>query len=156
MKTRTKVGALALSAAALVGIATSEDFVGPAYQDIVGIWTYGFGSTTRVDGKPVTKGDSINPVAALQLKMRDVQNFEGALKSCVKVPLSQGEFDSFLSLAYNIGPGAFCKSTLVRKVNAGDYEGACKEILRWNKAGGKEVRGLTLRREREYKQCIGE
>lgn len=154
MKTRVKVAALSMSAVALVGVAVSENFVGPAYQDIVGIWTYGFGSTTKMDGTPVKKGDSIDPVAALQLKVRDIQKFEGAIKRCVTVPLSQGELDSFVSLSYNIGPSAFCKSTLVRKVNAGDYEGACKEILRWNKAGGKEVRGLTLRREREYQQCI--
>lgn len=151
MRTRTKIGALALSAAALVGIAVSEDFRGTAYQDIVGIWTVGFGTT-----EGVKKGDTIDPVKALQRKLTDIQKFEGAIKRCVKVPLHQYEYDAYLSLAYNIGTGAFCGSTLVKKLNTEDYPGACKEILRWNKAGGKEVRGLTLRREREYKQCIGE
>lgn len=151
MKTRTKIGALALSAAALVGIAVSEDFRGTAYQDIVGIWTVGFGTT-----EGVKKGDTINPVVALQRKLADIQKFEGAIKRCVTVPLHQYEYDAYLSLAYNIGTGAFCNSTLVRKLNGGDYEGACREILRWNKAGGQVVRGLALRREREYKQCTGE
>jgi lysozyme len=84
-----------------------------------------------------------------------MQRFEGAIKQCVKVPLKQNEYDSYLSLSYNIGSNAFCKSTLVKKLNLGDYEGACKEILRWDKAGGRVVRGLTIRREKEYKQCMG-
>lgn len=150
MKTRTKVAALSLSAAALVGIAVSEDFRGNAYQDIVGVWTIGWGTTQGV--KP---GDRIDPTKALQRKLEDVQKFEGALRECVRVPLHQHEYDAFISLAYNIGSGAFCRSTLVAKLNAGDYPGACDEILRWNKAGGKVIPGLTARREREYKQCMG-
>jgi lysozyme len=150
MQARTKVAAISLSAAALIGIAVSEDFRGNAYQDIVGIWTIGWGTTHGVKS-----GDKIDPTKALQRKLEDVQKFEGALKQCVKVPLHQYEYDAYISLAYNIGAGAFCRSTLVRKLNAGDYPGACSEILRWNKAGGKEVRGLTLRREREFKQCMG-
>lgn len=147
---RNVVAALSLSAAALVGIATHEGFVGRAYQDVVGVWTIGFGTTEGV--KP---GDRIEPVQALQRKMADVQRFEGALKRCVTVPLHQHEYDAFLSLAYNIGPGAFCGSTLVRKLNAGDYAGACAEILRWNRAGGRVVQGLVNRREAEYRQCLG-
>jgi lysozyme len=150
MKTRTKVAALSLSAAAMVGIAVSEDFRGTAYRDIVGVLTIGFGTT-----EGVKTGDTITPVKALQRKLADVQKFEGALKSCVKVPLHQHEYDAFISLAYNIGSRAYCNSSLVKKLNAGDYAGACHEILRWNKAGGQVVRGLALRREREFKQCMG-
>ena len=148
---RNAIAALSLSAAALVGIATHEGYVGQAYRDIVGVWTIGFGTTEQV--KP---GDKIDPVRALQRKMADVQKFEGALKQCVKVPLHQHEYDAFLSLAYNIGPGAFCGSTLVRKLNAEDYAGACAEILRWDKAGGKTVAGLTKRRQAEHRQCMGQ
>ena len=147
---RNAIAALSLSAAALVGIATHEGYVGQAYRDIVGVWTIGFGTTEGV--KP---GDRIEPVQALQRKMADVRKFEGALKRCVTVPLHQHEYDAFLSLAYNIGPGAFCRSTLVRKLNAGDYASACAEILRWDKAGGKTVAGLTKRRQAEYRQCTG-
>ena len=147
---RNALAALSLSAAALVGIATHEGFVGRAYQDIVGVWTIGFGTT-----EGVRPGDRIEPVQALQRKMADVQKFEGALRRCVTVPLHQHEYDAFLSLAYNIGPGAFCGSTLVRKLNAGDYAGACAEILRWNRAGGRVVPGLVNRREAEYRQCLG-
>lgn len=147
---RTKLAALALSAAALVGIATHEGYVGRAYQDIVGVWTIGFGTTENV--RP---GQAIDPVRALQRKIDDVKKFEGALKECVKVPLHQHEYDAYISLAYNIGSTAFCRSTLVRKLNASDYAGACQEILRWNQAGGRVVQGLTNRRQAEYRLCMG-
>lgn len=147
---RTKIAAMSLSAAALVGIAGWEGYSGNAYQDIVGIWTIGFGTTGGVK-----QGQRIDPVVALQRKLTDIQKFEGALKQCVKVPLHQNEYDAYLSLAYNIGPTAFCNSTLVRRLNASDYEGACKEILRWNRAGGEVVQGLDNRRKAEYQQCIG-
>jgi lysozyme len=146
---RTHIAGLALSASALVSIAAWEGYRGNAYRDIVGVPTIGFGTT-----KGVKIGDTIDPVRALQRKMDDVQKFEGALKTCVKVPLHQHEYDAFLSLAYNIGPGAFCGSTLVRKLNAQDYEGACREILRWNRAGGQVVQGLANRREAEFKTCM--
>lgn len=148
---RSAIAALSLSAAALVSIATHEGFVGEAYRDTVGVWTIGFGTTAGV--RP---GDRIEPVAALQRKLADVQRFEGALRQCVTVPLHQHEYDAYMSLAYNIGPGAFCGSTLVRKLNAGDYAGACREILRWNRAGGRVVQGLVNRRAAEYRQCIGQ
>jgi lysozyme len=152
MKTRTTVAALSLSAAALVSIATWEGYRDSAYIPIPGdVPTIGFGTT-----KDVKMGDRIDPVRALQRKMDDVRQFEGALKTCVKVPLHQHEYDAFLSLSYNIGSRAFCGSTLVRKLNAGDYEGACREILRWNKSGGRVVQGLVNRREAEFKQCMGQ
>lgn len=147
---RRAVAGIALSASALVGIASWEGYVEKAYQDIVGVWTIGFGTTTGV--KP---NMSTTPVAALQRKIEDIGKFEGALKQCVKVPLHQYEYDAYISLAYNIGPAAFCGSTLVSKLNASDYAGACKEILRWNRAGGEVVKGLDNRRKAEHKQCIG-
>ena len=147
---RKAIVSLALSASALVGIATWEGFSGSAYKDIVGIWTIGFGSTSGVK-----QGQVIDPVAALQRKLTDVQKFEGAIKQCVTVPLHQYEYDAYLSLAYNIGPTAFCNSTLVRRLNAQDYKEACEEILRWNRAGGHVVKGLDNRRKQEYKVCTG-
>lgn len=151
MPTRTKIAALSLSAVALVGIASHEGYFGNAYQDIVGVWTIGFGSTDNV--KPTEKTD---PVKALRRAVTELGQMESQIKKCVSVDLTQYEYDAYLSLSYNIGTGAFCRSTLVKKLNAKDYEGACKEILRWNKAGGREVRGLTIRRQAEYKQCMGE
>jgi lysozyme len=146
---RKAVASLALSAVALVGIAVHEGYEGNAYQDIVGIWTIGFGTT-----EGVRPNQTITPVAALQRKLTDVQKFEGALKQCVTVPLSQNEYDAYISLAYNIGSGAFCNSTLVRLLNQGQYDMACQQILRWNRAGGQVVQGLVNRRQAEYKLCI--
>jgi lysozyme len=152
MNKRTPIITLSLSAAALVGLALSEGYTGKAVQPLPGDKpTIGFGTT---DG--VRMGDTITPPKALERKLRDVQAFEGALKQCVRVPLYQNEYDAYVSLQYNIGSRAFCSSTLVRKLNAGDYDGACAEILRWDKFKGAPVRGLTLRREREYRMCKGE
>jgi len=152
MKARIVIGALTLSASALVGIAVHEGYRGEAYIPVKGdVPTIGFGTTDGV--KP---GDRIEPVQALVRKLQDVQRFEGALRQCVRVPLHQHEYDAFLSLAYNIGPGAFCGSTLVRRLNAGDYAGACAEILRWDRFRGEPLRGLTLRRQAENRQCLGQ
>lgn len=151
MKVRIVIGALTLSASALVGIAVHEGYRGEAYIPVKGdVPTIGFGTTAGVKS-----GDRIEPVQALVRKLADVQRFEGALKECVRVPLHQHEYDAFLSLAYNIGPGAFCGSTLVRRLNAGDYAGACAEILRWDRFRGEPLRGLTLRRQAESRQCLG-
>ena len=147
---RIQIAALSLSASVLVGLVVHEGYKEKAYLDIVGVPTIGYGTT-----KDVKLGDRTDPVRALQRALIDVQQFEGAIKQCVKVPLHQHEYDSFLSLSYNIGSGAFCRSTLVRKLNDGDYRGACDEILRWNRAGGQVVRGLTIRRQQEHRQCLG-
>ena len=150
-KTRNSVAAMALSAVALVGLVSHEGYRQATYVPVEGdVLTIGFGSTTGV--RP---GDTIDPVTALQRAMVDVQKFEGALKQCVTAPLAQHEYDAFISLSYNIGASAFCNSTLVKKLNALDYEGACLEILRWDKFKGRPLRGLTIRRQGEYQQCIG-
>lgn len=148
---RQDIAAISLSATALVAIVLHEGYKDNAYIPLAGdIPTIGFGTTSGVK-----LGDRTTPEKALQMAMRDVQSYEGAVKSCVKVPLSQNEYDAFISLSYNIGTGAFCKSTLVKKLNAGDYEGACKQILLWDKFKGKPLSGLTKRRQEEYKKCLG-
>lgn len=147
---RVKLAGLALSAAALVGLAVHEGYRDTAYIPVPGdVPTIGFGTTENVK-----LGDRITPPQALIRALQDVQKYEGALKRCVKVPLHQYEYDAYISLAYNIGPTAFCGSTLVKKLNAQDYEGACKEILRWDRFKGEPLKGLTIRREKEYRQCI--
>ena len=152
MNRRTGITTLALSATALVALALSEGYTPRAVQPLPGDKpTIGFGTT-----EGVRMGDTITPPKALERKLRDVQAFEGAIKQCVRVPLSQGEYDAFVSLAYNIGSRAFCGSTLVRELNAGNYAAACKQILRWDRFKGQQIRGLTLRREREYQTCISD
>lgn len=154
---------LALSAVALVGIVVSEGYTDKAVTPLPGDKpTIGFGTTTRPDGTPVRPGDRTTPPQALARALKDVQQFEGALRQCVSVPLRQYEYDALISLAYNIGGEAFCGSTLVKKLNAGDYPGACAEILRWRHFQGQDCSlaanrcsGLWLRRNAEYKLCLG-
>jgi lysozyme len=146
---RKDIAAISLSASALVAIALHEGYRENAYVPLAGdVPTIGFGTTTGVK-----LGDKTSPEKALQATLRDIQKFEGALKQCVKVPLTQGEYDGYISLSYNIGSSSFCNSTLVKKLNQQDYEGACKEILRWDKFKGQRLPGLTKRREEEYLKC---
>ena len=148
---RLNIAALSLSAAALVGIAVHEGYRGTAYlptpQDVP---TIGFGTT-----EGVKMGDKITVERALIRLLADADKFEAAVKRCAPVPMFSHEFNAYVSLTYNIGEGAFCRSTLARKLNAGDYAGACREILRWDKQKGKVLAGLTKRRQEEYKMCMG-
>ena len=149
---RSAVAAIVLSASALVGLVMHEGYSDTAIVPVPGdVPTIGFGTTEGV--KP---GDTTTPPRALARALTDAQKFEGAIKRCVTVPLHQYEYDAYVSLAYNIGTGAFCGSTLVRKLNRQDYAGACEQILVWDKFKGKPLRGLTLRRQVEYRQCKGE
>lgn len=150
--TRITIAALSLGAAGLVGIANWEGFRDEAYIPVKGdVPTIGFGTTEGV--KP---GDRITVERALIKLLEDANRFEAAVKRCAPVPMHMHEFSAFVSLAYNIGETAFCNSTLVKKLNALDYEGACKEILRWNKFQGQVLPGLVRRREAEYKLCRGD
>lgn len=151
-RTRVAIAALSLSAAGMVGIVSHEGYSDKAIIPVPGdVPTLGFGTTAGVK-----MGDTITPPKALARALQDVQKFEGALKQCVTVPLHQYEYDAYTSLEYNIGEGAFCRSTLVKRLNTGDYYGACQQILVWDKFQGKPLRGLTLRRQAEYRQCMGE
>lgn len=155
MINRQGVAALVLSASALIGIAIHEGYREEAYIPVPGdVPTIGFGSTTNLDGSPVRLGQRTTSVEALKRLGKDVEKFETAVKTCAPVPMYQYEFDAYVSLTYNIGPNAFCKSTLAKKLVQYDYEGACKEILRWDRFQGKPLKGLTIRRQEEYKTCM--
>lgn len=157
---RRTVAALTLSAAALVGIVLHEGYTDRAVIPVKGdVPTIGFGTTLGVK-----IGDTTTPPKALARALTDMQQFEGALKTCVTVPLAQHEYDAYVSFAYNVGSSAFCKSTLVKKLNAEDYAGACAELLRWRFFQGRDCAqpvnaqlcgGLPKRREAEYRQCLG-
>jgi lysozyme len=150
MNNRQTVAALTLSASTLIAIVLHEGYRENAYIPVAGdVPTIGFGTT-----KGVKLGDRTNPEKAITMAYRDIQQFEGALKQCVKVPLTQYEYDAYISLSYNIGSNAFCNSTLVRVLNEGRYDEACKQILRWDKFQGKPLAGLTKRRQDEYRKCM--
>lgn len=149
---RHPVDSLTLSDAGLKLITKFEGFRSEAYLDIVGVPTIGYGSTMDVK-----LGDKIDEKdARSRLIYEVVHDYHPALNNACKVPLNQFEYDAYLSLMYNIGAGAFKRSTLLKYLNASQYEAAAKQILRWNKAGGKVVKGLTNRREAEYALCIKE
>jgi lysozyme len=149
---RLGASVLRLSAVALVSLALFEGYTDRAIQPLAGDkWTYGFGSTDNV-----SQGDTITPPKALERKLSDIAKFESSLKKCVVVPLHQYEYDAYISLSYNIGSTAFCGSTLVKLLNNGSYAEACEQILRWDKFKGNAIRGLSIRRQAEYKQCIGQ
>lgn len=134
------------------GIALIKQFEGcklTAYQDSVGVWTIGYGWTQPVDGKPIRAGMTINQETAERLLKTGLVSYESDVSRLVKVGLTQGQFDALVSFTYNLGARSLSTSTLLRKLNSGDYAGAADEFLRWNKAGGKVLNGLTRRREAE-------
>ena len=152
--TRSVLAALGVTAAAVAGIATWEGYRGDAYDDGVGVQTIGWGTTAGV--RP---GDRIDPTRALVRLQTEADEHARALAECIgDVALAAHEWDAYVSWAYNVGVGAACRSTLVRKLQQmpPDYAGACAELLRWTRAGGREMRGLVLRRQAEYQRCIGE
>jgi Phage-related lysozyme (muraminidase) len=112
-------------------------------------WTIGFGWTQPVDGKPVRPGMTIDQATADRLLKNGLVSYESDVSKLIKVPVTQGQFDALVSFAYNLGARALSTSTLLKKLNADDNKGAADEFLRWNKAGGKVMPGLTRRREAE-------
>ena len=120
-----------------------------AYPDIVGVPTICYGETKNVKlGQTATKEDCDSQLSARLIE------FNQGVESCITRPLRDNERVAFVSLAYNIGVGAFCQSTVVRRFNAGDKAGACDAILMWNRAGGKVVQGLVNRRVKEREMCL--
>ncbi|HAT3815740.1 lysozyme [Citrobacter freundii complex sp. 2024EL-00748] len=141
------------------GIALIKQFEGcklTAYQDSVGVWTIGYGWTQPVDGKPIRAGMTIKQETAERLLKTGLVSYESDVSRLVKVGLTQGQIDALVSFTYNLGARSLSTSTLLRKLNAGDYAGAADEFLRWNKAGGKVLNGLTRRREAERALFLGQ
>lgn len=132
------------------GLALVKAFEGlelQAYQDSVGIWTIGYGTTSDI--VPVRPGMVITEAQAETLLRQGLVRFEENVSSLVTVPVTADQFSALVVFTYNVGPGALSESTLRRKLNAKDYSGAADEFLRWNKAGGAELPGLTRRRQAE-------
>lgn len=152
-KIAKKLAALGLSSALiLAGAGTIAHFEGKSnssYPDPVGIWTICYGET-----KGVRQGDYKTDEECLDSLAEELTDHHKKMVLHIKTPISVKEEAAYLSFTYNVGVGAFSKSTLLKKLNTGDRVGACNELLRWNKAGGKELKGLTLRRETERTLCL--
>lgn len=126
------------------GLALTQHFEGcrlNAYQDSVGVWTIGFGHTAGVH-----PGMSCTQQQAEEWLQSDIHWAEYAVNKYVTAPLTQSEFDALVDFTFNLGVGNFVHSTLLRLLNAEDYEGAANEFPKWNRAGGKILPGLTARR----------
>lgn len=120
------------------------------YKDSVGIPTIGYGHT----GKDVVEGRKISIEDAEKLLKRDCQWAENAINAVVKVDVNQNQFDALCSFIYNLGASKFEKSTLCLKLNLSDYKGAAEEFLKWDKAGGQVLPGLTRRRKKEREMFL--
>jgi len=156
---RKLITGIGASAIAVALIASFEGYSGKAYDDGVGVQTIGFGSTRHLDGRPVKSGDTVTPQRAVIMLANDADQIAQELAVCIgDVPLYKHEWDAFVSWAYNVGADAACRSTLVKKLkqNPPDYEGACRELLKWNRAGSRVFLGLIKRRQVEYRLCMGE
>ena len=135
---------LSISTAGIALIQAHEGLRLDAYRDPVGIWTIGYGSTTGV-----RRGMRLTRDQAVLRLYHDVDEAEASVNSRVPVSLPRPQVDPLVSLVFNIGGGAFRKSTLLQKLNAGDYAGAAHEFNRWVKAKGRVLPGLVTRRAAE-------
>lgn len=121
-----------------------------AYQDAVGVWTIGYGTTAAASVGIIPKaGMTITEPQASAYLLKAVEKFAARISAGITVPVNENQFGAMVSLAYNIGPGAFLGSTLLRKLNAGDVPGAADQFAAWNKAGGRALPGLVRRRAAE-------
>lgn len=144
-----KLGAILGSAGAALLITTVAFFEGKRnepYQDIVGVWTVCYGETQG----PMRRFSDAECEEKLATAL---VRYAEPVAACADLRGKPNQLVAASSLAYNIGAGAFCKSTAARKFKAGDLRGGCTAMLRWNMAGGKVVRGLSNRRMKEYAIC---
>lgn len=144
---------VSVSGAGAAFIAQFEGFRADLYNDAAGHATIGFGHLVRrgpIDGsEPEEFRAGISRERALQLLAGDAEQAAATVHGLVSVPLSQVQFDALVSFVFNLGAGNLAKSTLLRKLNAGDYDAVPSELARWNKAGGRVLAGLTRRRQAE-------
>jgi lysozyme len=119
-----------------------------AYKCPAGVWTIGWGTTTE-HGHKIKSGLVWSGAQCDDAFLHDMIEFEAHVKRLVKVKLTQWQFDALTSFTYNCGAGALSSSTLLKKVNAGDFEGAALEFHKWNKSNGKVLAGLVRRRASE-------
>lgn len=134
------------SAAGMALLKKSEGFRGQVYQDVAGIPTIGYGHKV-LPNESFPNG--IDEQKASEILAIDVQKAEQSVEHLVKVPLTQGQFDALVDFVFNLGSGRLASSTLLKKLNAGNYSEVAQQLLRWDHAGTEEVAGLKIRREAE-------
>lgn len=146
----TGIVGIAAAAALLVFTPRFEGTKLKTYRDLGGVLTYCTGATENA-----MWGKTYTPAECQAQLERDLERHAAGVARCVPMSrLNAGQRVAFVDAAYNIGVPAFCGSTMARRINAGDVTGACNALLMWNKVGGREVRGLTLRRQKERELCL--
>ena len=163
---RTAIAILTLSAAGFAGIVAREGYTDKAVIPIPGDRpTYGHGSTFKEDGTPVQMGDTITPPKAVRLAVSHIAKDETRLRECFghETQMYQHEWNAYVRLSHNTGYRAVCRSSIVPKVQAGNYRAACDTILTFKYAVGKDCSirsngcyGVWLDRLATHKICIGE
>ena len=133
-------------------VAPREGKVNTAYLDPVGIWTVCYGNT----GKEAKKGNTYTDEQCLDQMAEDLASHDKQMMNLIRVPLTDYQHAAFLSFTYNVGVGNFKSSTMLRKLNSKDYNGACQELVKWIYAKGQKLNGLVNRRQDELKMCLGE
>jgi len=144
--------ALGLSSAIVLSGSIVSHFEGKsntAYLDPVKIWTICYGET-----RGVKKGDYKTDEQCLESLAHELVNHDKQMMRYIRVPLTEKEHAAYLSFTYNLGVGAFSKSTLLKKLNQKEFEDACKELDKWVYAGGKKLNGLVKRRAVEKQMCL--
>lgn len=142
------------------GIALHESsgkHVGKPYKDVGGVWTVCDGYT----GKDIVPTKTYSVAECKAITEKAIAEHGKGVLACVKVPISQKEYEAYTSFAYNVGVAAFCKSSILRTLNAGNRSMACQGLYihpngkpAWSHAGGKYYQGLQNRRLAEYKTCM--
>jgi lysozyme len=130
------------------GLALTKSFEGlhlEAYRDCAGVWTIGYGRT----GPTLAAGQTINGPEAEELLRADLAEAVACVNRCVQSAISQNQFDAMVDFCFNAGRGNFLQSTLLRKLNSGDFAGAAAQFALWVHAGGEVVSGLVRRRKAE-------
>lgn len=134
-----------------------EGFSSLPYRCPAGIWTIGYGSTRYANGTPVSSSDcSITEDEASAIVCNTLKEYEGAVNRYVTITLSQNQFDALVDFSYNAGAQNLRTSTLLKKLNAGDYQGAAEEFGKWVNGGGKRLPGLVKRRAAERELFLKE
>jgi len=144
-------GGMNISFAGLAHIKGWEGFKPSVYLDSAGKPTIGFGHLI----KPYESFTTITEAEAARLLAKDVATAENAVNAAVKVPLTQNEFDALVSFVYNVGAGAFSRSTMLKELNKGNKLAAQQQFTRWVYAGGKVITGLANRRLAEARLFAG-
>lgn len=138
-------------AAAIVLIGSFEGLRLYSYTDVIGVWTACYGETRGIHSGMVFTKEQCDTMFSKRLI-----EFETGMRKCLVKPdeIPIKPYIAFLSLSYNVGVGAFCNSSVVKSANAGNYEVACHRITAFNKAGGRVIKGLVTRRDKEEAFCL--